>query len=362
MISLRICTAIAIGLLLSTASALAAGKPTKVADLQGAGYVVRCNPEGTWVATWCEGADKNYTLWAVDTAKGDKFQVDTSTNPGGMCWIPNHGELFYCKGKSVSFSGTGDKYTQVTYYVWDVTTKKAKKVPGSDLRDDLNTYIIDPVPAEDGSKVLHMTITEKKPSFNIYFPGGKGVMSPMLVNAKVAADYDLSADGQTVYWPMSEPSGNLVITGWGFKKNFFSGMYEIKKDPATDRAGFKVDSVNRQAVTMAQNQSDPTLKAAVYNFKDPKNPVAIPVKLDQSEDIVMQDWKGRTGLLYMVVGREAGGRKLFSILEVNPANGARTPILPDSTDEIQFVDYASRSGNYFYSTVTVKGSTRIVKL
>jgi hypothetical protein len=357
---LRICTAIAFVLFATSVCAFAAGKPTKVADLQGKAYVVRCNPEGTWVATWSQGADKSYTLWAVDTAKGDKFEVDTSKNPGGMCWIPNRSELLYCSAKPVSFEN-GVKYNSVTYFTWDVTKKK--KVRVSELKDDLETYIIDPVPAEDGSKVFHMTITEKKPSFNIFFPSGKGVMSPMLVNAKVAADYDLSADGQTVYWPMSEPdSGKLVITGWGFKKNFYSGMYQINKDPAKGRAGFKVDSINRQAVTMAQNEGDPALKAAVYSFKDPKNPVAIPVKLDPTEEIVMQDWKGRSGQLYMVVARTIGQKTLFSIIEVNPSSGQRTAVLPDSTDEIRFVDYASRTGNYFYSAVVPGKGTRIVKL
>lgn len=359
MISLRIVTTMAIALLATTAGAIAAGKPTKVADLQGSAWVVRCNPEGTWVATWSQGADQTYTLWAVDTAKGDKFQVDTSKDPGGMCWIPNRSELFYCTAKAVSFE-SGIKYNSVTYYTWDVTKKKRVKV--SDLKDDLKTYIIDPVPAEDGSKVFHMTITNKKPSFNIFFPSGKGIMSPMLVNAKVAADYDLSADGQTVYWPMSEESGKLVITGWGFKKNFYSGMYQINKDPAKGRAGFKVDSINRQAVTMAQNEGDPALKAAVYSFKDPKNPIAIPVKLDPTEEIVMQDWKGRSGQLYMVVARSAGQKTLFSIIEVNPASSQRTAVLSDSTDEIRFVDYASRTGDYYYSAVVPGKGTRIVKL
>jgi hypothetical protein len=359
MISLRIFTAITFALLLSLSSVSAAPKASKVTDLPGSAYVVRCNPEGTWVATWAANENtKDYTLWAVDTAKGDKFEVDKSKDPGGMCWVPNRNMLFYCSAKAVSFE-SGVKYNAVTYYTWDVTNKKRSRV--SELKDDLKTYIIDPVPAEDGSRVFHLTITGNKPSFNTYFPSGKPPMMPMLVNAKVAADYDLSADGQTVYWPMSEESGKLVITGWGFKKNFYSGMYQINKDPASARAGFKVDSVNKQAVTMAQNASDPALKAAVYSFKDPKNPVAIPVKLDPAEEIVMQDWKGRSGQLYMVVVRQVGQKNLYSIIEVNPANGNRTAVLPDATDEIRFVDYASRSGNYFFSAVTDKG-TRIVKL
>ncbi|MDQ3024143.1 MAG: hypothetical protein M3R04_07160 [bacterium] len=348
------------GLALCASSAYAA-KASKVADLHGAAYVVRCNPEGTWAATWATTPKGGgYTLYVIDTAKGDKRQVDTCPDPGGLCWIPNRNVLYYCKGKPVSSQIAG-KFTSVTYFIYDVAKGTSKKVPGADLKDQLDTYIIDPVAAEDGSKIFHMTIDRDLPSFNIYFPGSN-LISPMYVKAKVAADYDLSSDGQTLYWPMTEQSGKLIIAGWGFKKNYYSGLYEIKKDPATGRAGFKVDSTNKQAVTMASSSTDSALKAVVYSFKDPKTPQAIPVKLNPNEDIVMLDWKGRTGLLYILVGREANDKRLYSVIELNPATGGRTVVLPDSSDEIQFVDYASRSGAYFYAAVIPNKGSRIVKV
>jgi hypothetical protein len=347
--------------LLLTATAALAAKPSKVADLNGSAYVVRCNPEGTWVATWATSSKGGFTLWVVDTAKGDKREVDSSADPGGLCWIPGRNALYYCKGKEVN-SKVGGKFTSVTYYLYDVAKNTSKKIPGAELKDQLNTYIIDPVAAEDGSKVFHMTIDRDLPSFNIYFPASN-VISPMYVKAKVAADYDLSADGQTLYWPMTNSNnGHLTIAGWGFKQNYYNGLYEVKKDPATGRGGFKVDSTNKQAVTMATSSTDPSLKAVVYSYKDPKNPQAIPVKLNQSEEIVMLDWKGRSGLLYVVVVREQGGRALSSLIELNPATGGRTVILPDSTDEIRFVDYASRSGAYFYSAVVPGKGSRVVKV
>lgn len=363
MISMRISAYVIAGLLLATTIAFAA-KPIKVTDLPGSAYVVRCNPEGTWVAAWSVDGKGKYTLYAIDTAKGDKREVDTSTDPGGLCWIPNKNALYYCKGKAVS-TKVGEQtvqYTQVTYHVYDVAKNASKKVPGSDLKDQLKTYIIDPVPADDGSKVFHMTIDRDLPSFNIYFPSSN-VMTPMFVKAKVAADYDLSADGQTVYWPMTNSNnGNLTIAGWGFKKNNYNSLYEIKKDPSSGRAGFKVDSTKKQAVCLAQSKDDPALKAVVYSFTDPKNPQAIPVKLNAAEEVVMVDWKGRSGLLYMLVTRQDGNRTLYSVIEVNPVSGQRTVVLPDSTDEIRFVDYASRSGAYFYSAVAQGKSSRIIKL
>jgi len=361
--SLRVCILTLASLALCAAPALAA-KATKLSDLPGKAYVVRCNPEGTWIAAWTEGGGGKsaYTLYAINAAKGDKREVDSSNDPGGMCWIPNRNMLFYCKGKAVDSQVAG-KFTAVTYWTFDTAKGTTKKIPGSDLKDELQTFIIDPVPADDGSKVFHLTITNNLPSFNIYFPASN-VMTPMLVKAKIAADYDLSADGQTVYWPMTDnTNGDLVITGWGFKHHNYNALYEIAKDPATGRGGFKVDSTNKVAVTMATSKSDPALKAVVYSFKDPKNPVAIPVHLDPSENIKMVDWKGRTGLLYMVVGHETGKGTLYSIIEVNPTSGTRTVVLPDSTDEIQFADYAPRSSTYFYTAVDPRGKgTRVVKL
>jgi hypothetical protein len=356
--SSRIAVLFAVTALLGPAAAWAA-KPSKVADLPGEAYVVRCNPEGTWVATWAEQTKGNYTLFAIDASKGDKREVMQTEDPGGLTWIPGKNTLMYCKGKAVKSQKIGE-FTQVTYYLYDAAKNANKKI--TELKDDLKTYIFDPVAAEDGNKVFHLTIKDTYPSFNIYFPGSN-TMSPMLAKARIGADYDLSSDGSLVYWPMTQENGNLVIAGWSLEKNNYKGLYEFKKDPASGRGGFKVDSPNRQAVSMATSEADPTLKAVVYSFKDPKNPQAIPVKLKAEEEIVMVDWKGRSGNLYMIIARGAGkGSLVYSIIEVNPTSGARTVVLPESSDEIRFVDYASRTGAYFYSAVLPGKGTRIVKL
>lgn len=359
--SVVVCVALLCFCLVGSAQA---AKPSVITKIPGKAYVVRCNAEGTWLAAWSETAPRQYTLYAVGSAKGETREVVKADDPGGICWIPGKNQLLYCTGKAVSNDRLS--FTNVTYFLYDVAAGTSRKV--TDLKDSLETYIFDPIAADDGNKVFHLTVNSQLPSFNIYFPDSN-TMSPLVApRARIAAEYDLSSDGSMIYWPMVfEDSGHLVIAGWNLEKNDYAQLFEYKKDPAEGRGGFKVDSPNRQAATMAMSSVDPALKAVVYSFQNPKDPQAIPVRLQAGEEVLMLDWKGRSGHLYMLVGRGGtagpvpGGST--SIIEVNPTNGNRTTLL-ETTDPVEFVDYANTAGTYFYSTVDPKGrgSTVLLKL
>jgi hypothetical protein len=354
-ITVCVLAAIASTQLVTLRSAMAA-KPSLVTKLTGEVYSIKSSFDGKWLATWVNDGKGEYVLYAVETTKGDRFEVDKSKDPGGICWIPGKNRLLYVKGFPVK--GEQLSFTRVSYFTYDTATQDSTKV--TEVSDFLQTYIIDPVAADDGRKAFHMTVNGGVPSFNIYLSEPK-LLSPMSAKANIGSEYDLSSDGSTVFWPLNNAdNGNFYIAGWSLENNKYNQLYEYPaiSDPAGSRAMFKVDSANRQAATLASNDKDPSLKACVYLFKDPKNPKVLPVKLNASEEIGMFDWKGRAGALWFLAQDSASQDKI--ILEFDPFTKTRTEVLR-TRDPITSADYSPGGQCYYYSFMD-KGTSLLMKL
>lgn len=328
-----------------------AASPSVVARFAGSASVVRVTPYSHWAASWSAVGDGSFTLTVVNTENGERQDVTNVDNPGGICWIPKADRLLYCKG----IYNDKIEATRVIYYVYDVATKETSKVV--ELTDILETYQLDPVAAEDGSKLFHMIVDSRQvPSFNLYLPDAglltpRQALTPQGSAANIGSDYDLSSDGKVVYWYAHEPeTDSFFIVGWDLELNTYTELYEYgaSADPADDHALFKIDSPHLRGAAITASDSDPTLKLCVYDFLDLDNLYIVPVHLDQAEDIMYFDWKGRGGWVYALVLDSTAGE--YSIQEINPFSGERRVLLR-TTDEISFLDYASADRTYYYTVV-----------
>lgn len=352
----RIIAVGAVALALFAVQAAWAQKPSVIAKIEGAAYVVRACSTHDWVAAWSQKSDGTYDLYVVNGQKGTKRVIANEHYPGGMCWIPKTQKLLYCRGMK------SDKveFTHVTYYLYDLDSDTSTKL--IDVNDMLSAYLLDPIASEDGSIVFHMTIAATRkgdiPSFNIYNTAAN-VMMPLPSEANIASDYDLSSDGTRLFWLLHDPdSGNLFIVGWDINKQKYSDMYEFgtKADPADDHALLKVQSPRNRAATLVTSESDDTLKLCVYDFKDVNNLFIQPLHLKASEDIVCFDWKGFSDSIYALIHNNDTGD--YSIEEINVMTGARTSLLT-SRDEISFVDYSGNSQSYYYAVVDTRNPKQI---
>lgn len=343
----------------SMQTALAA-KPSNIGKVPGKAYVVRVSPDGKWLATWSEMGKAQFTLYVVNLDKGDRKEVVKVADPGGLCWIPGKAQLLYSKG--IAKNAAGQSYTSVTYVVYDAATGDTKSV--GELNDKLKSYQMDPIASEDGSMAFQMTwSTTGKPSFNIYFAREKTVKS-LEAFANVAADYDLSSDGTMLAWYLHDTTNKTFnIATWNLELAGYKDLFEYSSavDPAENHLMFKLDMPHNQAATLAVSSKDPTLNACVYGFADPKNLTVVPIRLAANEEAVALDWKGRSGILYLLV--QNNKTKDYSIQEYDPVTRKATVLL-STKDPISYVDYAPGAQAYYYSVVNVskKPETALVKL
>jgi hypothetical protein len=133
-------------------------------------------------------------------------------------------------------------------------------------------------------------------------------------------------------------------------------------DPAEGHLLFKLDMPHKQAATLAISQSDPTLNACVYNFANPNKLSVVPVNLKPDEEALSLDWKGRSGILYMLVSNRK--TKEFSIQEYDPATRKATTLLTTKDPISETLEYAPGAQAYFYSIVTEgkKPETTLVRV
>ncbi|MCH7471962.1 hypothetical protein IIA79_03315 [bacterium] len=326
-----------------------AASPSEVVKLPGRAYVVRAAPQSKWLAAWSEQSDGRYTLYVIDANNGNRQEVTTVDDPGGLCWIPNRESLFYCRGV---YSEKLES-TRVYYYTYDAQTKASKKIV--ELNDIESTYQFDPIAAEDGSRVFHMTInTRSLPSFNVYLPG-TGTMNQLEAGANIGADYDLSSDGKMLYWFLTDDDGNLYFAGWDLEVNdeTWNAKYPAAMDPVEDHALIKVHSPRQQIATIVFKEDEPQLQLCVYNFLNAAKPYVTPVYLDAGENALDFDWKGRSNILYVLTRNENTSE--FSILEIDPLTNSQTELLR-TKDEIVFVDYAPGSQTYYFTIVDDRGA------
>lgn len=333
-------------------SAAWAAKPSIVTKINGEAYVLRSDPSSSWLATWSAQADGKFTLMVIDGEKGDRREVVTVDNPGGLCWIPSLNRLLYCKG----VYNDKLKNNNVVYYYYDIATAKSTKI--TDIVDALDTYQLDPIAAEDGSMVFLLTIdTRRVPSFNIYFPDAN-TLSRTPVDANIGSEYDLSSDGSKLFWYLRNPADeSLNVIGWDFAANAYSDLFEFgaARDPADDHALFKVDSPHMQAATAVASETDPTLQLCVYSYKNSQNLGIVPIRLPAGEEVMYFDWKGRTGLLYALTKNTKSGE--YCIIEIEPLEGKRIELLR-GRDEITLVDYSPKTQTYFYSVVDSRNPSK----
>jgi hypothetical protein len=349
-----------VGLIAALHTSALAAKAGTVGKLPGKAYVVKVTPDGKWLAAWSEMGKKKFTLFVVDLEKGDRKEVVTVDDPGGLCWLANKGELLYCKGLR---KASKVPYTLVTYYVYKVKSGESKKV--GELNDLLQDYQADPISAEDGSLAFHLTLSPSRtPSFNIYF-AAEGRIKSVEEGATISADYDLSSDGSKLAWFLhGKEAKHFAIALWDLEKvGYIEPLFEWvgAADPADNHMMLRLDMPHAQAATLAVSDSDKQLNACIYRFVDPKNLQVVPVKLAVGDEAFALDWKGRSGLLTLLVRNQ--GTKKFSLQEFNPSTGVATRII-ESPDEINHFEYAATAQAYFYSVITqgAKPETVLVKV
>lgn len=338
-----------------------AAKAANVGKLPGKAYAVKVTPDGKWLAAWSQFSKDKFTLYVVNLEKGDRKEVVTVDNPGGLCWLPGRGELLYCKG---NLKGGGKiPYTAVTYYVYRTSGGDSKKV--GELNDLLVNYQADPIAAEDGSLAFHLTLgTSRVPSFNIYFPE-EGRIKSIEAGATIAADYDLSSDGTRLAWFLhGKDTKNFAIALWDLERvGYIEPLLEWpgETDPADNHMMIRLDMPHAQAATLTVSNGDATLNACIYRFANAKDLQAVPVHLSAGDEAFELEWKGRSGILTLLA-RNAKTKK-FSLQEFNPSTGVVDRIL-ETPDEISHFEYAPAAQAYFYSVITpgAKPETVLVKV
>jgi hypothetical protein len=319
------------------------------------------SPDGAWLAGWVLQSDGTSKLLIVSTNKGDKIEADAGAMPGGMAWLAGSNQLLYCK----AIRNDTLKMNHVTYYTYDPKTKARKKA--GEIDDELETYQIDPIAADDGSKLFSLTFDHslKFPSFNVYF-AGEGKLKSIVKPANIGSIFDLSSDGSTLYWWLKNPqTNNMNLILWNLDPPEYKNVLEFprKIDPAEDWALLKVDAPNKQVAISAYSQSNPNLQAVVYYYGNAKNLYTKAVSLNPNEQLTYFDWRGFSSILYGIV--EYTGRKQWGIEEIDPVSGSRT-VVYQGKDEIEFVDYVPSQQAYYFSVVDNAGSpkaqTRLVRV
>lgn len=350
-----------LALAMSLSAPAFAAKAATVARVDGQSYIVRTN-SSHWLACWAEMADGQSRLYVIDANNGDVRTVATEKLPGGISWIPGRDQLVWCQGVYVDVI----KATRVYYWLYDVASNENTKLV--EVTDFSDAYQADPIPADDGSMLFHMTMDGNMlPSFNIYRPdaatrssksstSGKGTMQLIKAEAKMGAQYDLSSDGTRVYWILHDPKTHaLNIACWNINANKYDGLYEFNKkgDPADDHMFLKVDSTKHEAATIVTSEKEPLLQMCVYMLDKLQT---VPVRLGQGEQVDYFDWKGRSGNVYALVSNPAN--KQYSIEEIDPLTGKRTKLYGTGTP-IYSAEYGP-DGSYFFTMVDTKNARRIV--
>ena len=345
--------------LLALASPALAWKTSIVTKVDGEFNVVKASPYNHYLAGWVENADGAYTLMVFSTESGKKYEVTTAEHTGGFCWIPRHNQLFYCKAMYVEEAKTN----RVIYYTYDVTTRESTKL--TEVLDVLETYKLDAIAADDGSVVFHLTIgVGNMPSFNVYRPD-EGTLRPMLAEAMPDTNYDLSNDGSTVYWPLSDEEGNLYFIRWDLSLNEEVGYCMFRNDSfIADGGGLltRVDAANQRIATLAWSEQQPRLQMYIFGWNNNTALRPVPVFLENGEEVLHYDWMGITGKIYAVIHNEYTGK--FSIVLLDPYMGVREDLMV-GTDEIAYVDYCPGEDEYYYAVVNRTGDkaqTFIIRL
>lgn len=336
-----------------------AAKPSVVTRIEGDASVVRCTPRSNWLAAWNQVGDE-YKLVVVNADNGEKREIFTAQNPGGMCWIPGKDVLLY----TFAFYQEKLKLNNVIYRTYNVATKEDVKV--GEMKDTFELFTLDPIAAEDGSKAMQMTInTEQLPSFNLYLSSVNQVM-PRVARANIGSDYDLSSDGSMVYWHLHDAdTGDFYIAEWSLEQGTYTNLYTFsnENDPADDHALFKVESASKQAATTVYAEGRPTLQLCVYNFADKDNPQVLALDLRPNEDLIYFDWKNRGQTIYALVNDKTA--RLFRIIEIEPYMQTRRDLL-ETSDFISLVDYCAGNDTYYYSVLddrdASKPNTQIMRL
>jgi hypothetical protein len=348
-----------IGFVLSVVLALmvigpawAAAKASAAARVEGTAYIV-CASDANYLACWSEQADGKSKLYIAETTKGDATCIATESLPGGIAWIPGRKQLLWCSGVYVDVI----KATRVKYFIYDVASKENRK--SVEVTDFSEAYQANPVAADDGSMMFHMTMDGNYwPSFNIYRPGdgSKGQMQMISSEAKFGSQYDLSSDGSRVYWILHDPKTSVMsIACWNLNASTYEALYEFPKkvDPADDHMFLKVDSTKHQAAAIVTSEKDPLLQLAVYLLD---NLSVVPVHLDQGEQVDFFDWKGRSGTIYALVSNTQA--KKFYIEEIDPLTGARRRMY-ETNQQMYSVDYAP-DGTYYFTQIDTRDPKRPV--
>lgn len=347
-------------LMVCAAPALAA-KPSVVAKINGELRVVRVTPDSHWLAGWSRQTDGQYKLYVIDADNGGSDMISTAEEPGGLVWIPKLARLYYCQG----FYNDKVNSSRVRYDIYDPASKDSLKISDT-LTDTTQMYLFDPIPAEDGTRVFHMLVDTKQiPNFVMYFPHQSmrdSVFSPLVTEALIASEYDLSSDGSKVYWyGHNQETGAIMIVEWDLEHNTYNQIYDFSGvyDPADDHALIKVDAPHQQAATLAASQTEPTLQLSLFNFSNPSRLQVTPVYLGPNQDILNFDWKGRSGWLSVLAhDRQTND---FLIMEVEPLSGQRIELLR-TKDEIEYFDYNLATKTYYYSVVDARDARNPVSL
>jgi len=358
---MRIATGLLVALVISMwalCSPALAWKTSIVTKVDGEFYVVKASPYNHYLAAWVENEKAEYTLTVFSADSGKNYKVTTAAEPGGFCWIPRQNQLFYCKPMFVEEMQT----YRVVYYIYDVTTRESTKL--TEVPDVLETHKLDPIAADDGSTVFHLTIgVGNMPSFNVYHPED-GVLVPQPAQAMPDTNYDLSNDGSTVYWPLSDEDGNLYFVRWDLGTNTEAGYCMFRHDSFIADGGglLKADAANQRIATLAWSEEQPRLQLYIFGWNNNNALRPVPVFLESGEEIIHYDWLGITGKIYAVIFNEY--TKAFSIIELDPYTGIREEMLV-GTDEIAFVDYAAGKDEFFYAVINRKGNksqTYVIRL
>jgi hypothetical protein len=355
---------LALGGVLAAVPARAANTSVVTDNVPGLVDVVKAAPYSHWLAAWAEVDGGGKTLWVIDANNGKLQEVTSSAHPGGICWIPRKEKLFYSKA---TYNDQLKNY-RVFYYEYDPLTQQSSKI--ADVRDVLETFKLDPLAAEDGSLVFHVTYdnlstsfgTGTIPTFHYYYPD-EGSMETRAANANIGADFDLASDGLMLYWPLyDENTGDLMFVGWDTIKNdeTWNARYYSYNNPADGGGMLRIDSPNQNIALLVQSNVQPRMQLCIYGWQGRELKAPIPVFLEVGEEIVDYDWIGITGKLYAVIVKTmpgAGGStsKAFSLEEID-ITGVRK-VLVSTTDQFGFADYAPGSGNYYYSVINRQGRT-----
>jgi hypothetical protein len=324
-----------------------------ITKFPGEGQIFRTSADGSWLAGWVLQPDGVFKLMVVSSAKGDRQEVTTSRRPGGISWVPGTTQLLY----STAIYNDAAKVNKVDCYIYDVAAKTRKRV--LETNDQLETYSFDPIAAEDGSKVLQITMDPvlSFPSFNVYFKA-EGRMKNLTGRANIGTLYDLSSDGNTLFWWMRDPRSNeLNIVSWDMNSLTYQDIFTFPRnvDPAEDWALFKVDAPNKQAAISAFSEKDPSLQIVVYYYGNPKNLYTKAIRFGQGELVPYFDWKGRSGTIYCVVNYTGTGE--YGIEEIDPVSGKRIPVYRGK-EPIEYVEYVTSTQAYYFSHVSRPGSSR----